>query len=214
MATEKENNAARLHLELMHEARIRTEIVSHAFKNEAGFPPQMVREICYLQFRLLCETIALCCLVAHGIESRRLRDTYEANKIINELSKLNPEFFPVPMVTGTNGNATTMGQRPADQPALTKADLIKLWGLSGDVLHRAPLSKLEKPRKTDPADFSDVLDWSAKLAGLLSCYLIKLTETKAMLVSAKHVETDKPLIEILDANLETNTMNVERFRAV
>ncbi len=56
----------KLYLALMEEARVRLDAINHAFQNDAGLPPRMVRETCYLQLRFLCEIIALGCLVAHG----------------------------------------------------------------------------------------------------------------------------------------------------
>jgi hypothetical protein len=211
MATETEKQAIHLHLELMHEARARTEVINHTYRNDAGFEPQFVREICYLQFRLLCETIALCCLVAHGNTSKRLRDTYEANKIVTELGKLKPAFYPEPVSIEQTGTHTHIRGRGADKEHLTKNDLIELWGKSGDVLHRAPLSKLAKPRKANPSDLSDIIKWGRKIGGLLSCYLIPLTGTRALLVEAIRHGTDKPTITIMDFSVETNKLNIEEF---
>jgi len=57
-------------------------------------PPQIVREHCYLQLRMICELIAFGCLVAHGeikeVQQPKLQKEYAANKIMEELENCIP----------------------------------------------------------------------------------------------------------------------------
>jgi hypothetical protein len=103
----------------------------------------MVREICYLQFRFLCEIIALGCLIAHGdiTETHALRGTYEPGKIIKKMERLNRDFYPEPVEATSSG---IFGR--SNLPHLTKQELPKLCAKSGDILHRTPMVKfLETP---------------------------------------------------------------------
>jgi hypothetical protein len=59
-------NYLNLYCALMEEAKVRISIVEHMLNNDSGLPPAMAREICYLEFRMLCEIIAVACLTAHG----------------------------------------------------------------------------------------------------------------------------------------------------
>src|SRR5690242_2500032 len=91
--------AVRLYCSLMEEVKVRFEIINRTYQNPENLPPMLVREICYLQFRFICEIIALACLVAHGDipETQALKDTYEPGKIIKRLEQLKLFFYPQPM---------------------------------------------------------------------------------------------------------------------
>jgi hypothetical protein len=58
--------------------------------------PQATYEFSYLQLRLVCETLALGCLAVHGEGGLRekLKSEYAADKIINMVEKLHPDFYP------------------------------------------------------------------------------------------------------------------------
>jgi hypothetical protein len=140
----------------------------------------MVREICYLQFRFLCEIIALGCLIAHGdiTETHALRGTYEPGKIIKKMERLNPDFYPEPVEATSSG---IFGR--SNLPHLTKQELPKLWAKSGDILHRTPMVKFLETTKPGPVDFSDIMEWSDKIRTLLNSHLITLSHEKRMVVS-------------------------------
>ena len=141
---------------LMEETKWRLHAVNLAYRNEAVLPPGMVREVCYLQFRFICEVIAVGCLLAHGdIQATApIRDTYEPGKIIKQLAKINPSFYPQPMQEQKEGKVVSLSARP-DVPHLSRQELPKLWGRAGDALHRTPLIKVIDPAQFDPT-FPDV----------------------------------------------------------
>ena len=58
--------ALNLYLSLMEEAKIRAFSINNATNVPNRLPPPLVREYCFLQLRMLCELIALGCLVAHS----------------------------------------------------------------------------------------------------------------------------------------------------
>src|SRR5262245_54958017 len=97
--TQREQAAMKLYAGLMEEAKARLHAVEHAINGRLGLASaQIIREFCYLQFRLLCEVIALGCLTAHGdiTHASKLRKEYAADKIIKQLEELHPEFYPRP----------------------------------------------------------------------------------------------------------------------
>jgi hypothetical protein len=162
----------------------------------------MVREICYLQFRFICEIISLACLVAHGDipETQALKDTYEPGKIIKRLEQLKPFFYPQPMdlVRDEELKRAIFQGRP-EINHLSQQELPTLWGRSGDILHRAPMVKVLSQQNQTPDDFTDIFDWSAKLTGLLNTHWITLKENrKGMFVTLKTKETNKVAVTICD----------------
>lgn len=92
------SEASGIYAALMEEARTRLETLRRAVDGDLGLPPFAVHDFGYLQLRLLCEIIALGCLVAHGdiAAARPLRKAYEADRIVRQLGKLHPGFYPVP----------------------------------------------------------------------------------------------------------------------
>jgi hypothetical protein len=75
---------------LMEEARYRVEAMDAALSGKIPLPDMILEEFIYLQIRLLCEIVALGCLVAHGDFTQdqitKLRDEYDADTIIKNLS--------------------------------------------------------------------------------------------------------------------------------
>lgn len=210
MAQEHEQKAIATYLAIMEEVKDRSRVLNAIYQNEALFPNTIVREICYLQFRCLCELVALACLVAHGDVSntKKIRDTWEANKIIAEMSKLKPLFYPQPCESRSGG---IVGLPHINH--LTKDDLIKLWGISGDVLHRTPLSQYVDPSPTRrPKDFSDVVAWGEKIAALLDVHWITLTETRGMLVSLTEGKGGKARASTFDFSLTEGKVHIVNYQ--
>jgi hypothetical protein len=95
-----------------------------------GLPTQFVNEFCFLQLRVICELIAVACLVAHRdiAFDRKIRKEYLAQKIMDQLERLLSDFFPTPLsftfVTSKVGVAIDSPK----ETTLTKAELISLYG--------------------------------------------------------------------------------------
>jgi hypothetical protein len=168
--------------EMMEEVRSRLEVIKAILTNAPKLDIRFVREICYLQLRYLCEIVALACLLAQGSFTKRLLATYEADKIINELHKLNPYLFPQPCLVTMVGGVTRVKGLPSQPKYLTRDDIPKLWGKCGDVLHLSPLTKTLRPRSTNMDSLSDVQEWFEKIFALLNEHLLILVENKKMLV--------------------------------
>jgi len=85
-----------IYANLMEEARFRIEAMNAALSGRLPLPDMILEEFIYLQIRLLCEIVALGCLVAHGDFTQdqltKLRDTYDADTIIKNLTPLSPHF--------------------------------------------------------------------------------------------------------------------------
>ena len=54
--------AVQRYLPLMHEVAIRIDLVAHACEGRLNLTPPYAREYAYLQFRRICELVALGCL--------------------------------------------------------------------------------------------------------------------------------------------------------
>jgi len=226
LATPEQREKIKMYLALMEEARTRIEVINRIYHNEERFPAQMVREICFLQFRFLCEIVALGCLVVHdGVKkTKRLQATYKAGSIISAMEAQKPHFYPVPIEIKREGGRLDFRAKP-DRPHLTKKDVGKLWSHAGNVVHRGSFTKLGKPedmvRSLKPIQstrnkFPDIFEWREKITGLLNCHWITLVENKRGLQVDLLTETGRSKGTILDFDisdsLSPGALDVEWFQ--
>jgi len=94
--TYKRDQILGLYAGLMGEIKVRVDWVrSTIAQPPQDVPGRIVVECCYLQLRLILEVIALGCLAAHGdIATKDIQKLWVADKIMNDLERLNPNFFP------------------------------------------------------------------------------------------------------------------------
>jgi hypothetical protein len=182
MVTKKQDAAINLYTKLMEEAKSRLSCINLAVTGRTGLPSPAIREFCFLQFRMICELIALGCLTAHGdIEATtKLRDEWSASNIVNQLDKLHPDFYPFPSVKETTGRHHHL--TPIKEGYLTKAELLSLNGKCGDILHRGSLKKLMSPRSPLQVHFPDIDVLARKIARLLEIHSIALIGGNAYLM--------------------------------
>ena len=127
---------------------------------------------------MLCELIAIGCLVLHGDINKRgigkLKGKWSADDIITALENIHPAFYPIPHTQEktTNGFHLTA----LKDGFLTKTDLVHLVHTCGNHLHRGSLKKVLKGRQPTQFNFPDVLGWAQKIGTLLSTHMIPLFE--------------------------------------
>ena len=166
-----QQHAIDLYAALVREVRQRIETINFVMGTQ--LPDAMKRETCFLQLRMLCETIAIGCLVANGdIAEPKIKDfekEWAATKILKRLEEINPHYFPQ-QVTLQPGRIDAN----TNPNALTKAELFDLYGKSGDVLHLGSVKKILAidPLKQKTVDLSDIIPWTQKIADLMSAHMI------------------------------------------
>lgn len=195
-----EQEILRLYCGLMEEAKTRINVINLTYDSRDRLPAGIVREICYLQFRFICEIISLACLAAHGdIKDKEAKSAYEPYKIMHRLEKLNPHFYPQPVERRREKGSKNIIIEPKLGDHLTKSELKALWNKAGGVLHRGSMRALRLGRKPIPEDYSDIFKWSEKITGLLNSHWISVVENKrGMLVSLVSKETKMPAASIFD----------------
>ena len=160
---------------LLDEAKIRLHGLTEAVDGRTLLPEQLVADFCYLQLRMLCELVALGCLVAHGdIEATttsKLQKEYAADNIMKKLEQLHPNFYPRPITV----SPTLIGHHieRVESGYLRKSELVSLYHHCGDYLHRGSLSKF---RSTAPKRYSaekeKLIGWQRKFVVLLTTHHI------------------------------------------
>jgi hypothetical protein len=95
MPTKSDEAAKDLYQSIMVEVMIRAYSINTATNTPTTIPQALIREYCFLQLRMLCELIALGCLVAHGdiTKTKYFQKAYKGDDILQRLEKLHPDFF-------------------------------------------------------------------------------------------------------------------------
>lgn len=127
-----------------------------------------------LQFRMICELIALACIVAHGDVSMtrtgKFKKDYSADLIFKKLEDYHPEFFP----RAVNPIPTPAGPdlRPRTD-AMTKEEMIKLYHHCHDKLHRGRVKDILRGNQRH-YDYAYLAESFTKLGWLLDNHVITL----------------------------------------
>ena len=110
--------------------------------------------------------------------SKRLgnsRKLWSASEIVERLEALHPDFFPVPFIAKITGpHSSHLGVGPPN--ALTKGDLLSLYGKCGGVLHRGTRAKLLSAKMPKQTNFTDIKGWADALRDLLQSHIILTLE--------------------------------------
>jgi hypothetical protein len=161
-----------------------------AFKNRI-----LANEFCFLQLRLICECIALSCLIAHGhrneVSSLKFQKDFAADSLMRKLERLHPEFYPIPVKIEflIQGGMNLM---PRECDHLKKLDLIRLVQFTGSKLHRGPIKDYTfKPTDNQLAeDFQKIITWGNQILLLLDQHRINLSSGNEYLICYLKDEKD------------------------
>jgi hypothetical protein len=193
MPTAADQAAMTTYKSIVEEAMLRLHSIPAMIDHAPGLRPTLVREFAFLQLRLVCELIALGCLVCHGdlsaSQSKRLQKSYVPAEILARLGELHPDFYPVP----GSPIRTETGLHLDDykRPFMTKADLIALWSKCGDHLHKGNLRKFLRTK--DPGGVlrkDDIMHAGQMALNLLECHRISRRGNKLHFVTL--VQHDYP----------------------
>jgi hypothetical protein len=172
ITTKQQLDAANLWADLLEEAKGRIASIDAAISGSCGLPAPLVLEYSYLQIRMLCELIALGCLIAHGdiaaTHTVTLQTAWAADKIIWRLGKLHPNFYPHPIRLSVSPQHVHFDR--LESGFLTKGELLNLYNKKcGDKLHRSSLKDLlATTQQTQTPNFADIVYWRNKIALLLN----------------------------------------------
>jgi hypothetical protein len=202
MPTPEQFEAAKLYADLIGEIGVRIDAINPESMQQYRLPGPLMREFCYLQMRMICELVALGCLVAHGDIERTssLRKAWNADEIMDKLEQLHPDFFPVATVIdnigGTNHTVTLV------RDAMTKQEVIDLYHESNRHLHKGSLRNLLNGKSPSQLDYAAVTKHVEKLIALLRCHTVTMLGGGTMFMCIlRATETLSPQVEICEANI-------------
>jgi hypothetical protein len=177
--TSSQRHSMEAYAALMREVKIRTSWIDFAIMGRTGMDGQMVREFGFLQLRMICELVALACLVAHGdipaTKGSKFQSEGFADGLIKALEGLNPDAFPYPvMMTAPAPRHHHFIDRP-DADWMTKAELLRLYGRDcGGALHKGNMKNLMKPKPPVVKNFPELSAPAQRLMNLLGIHKIAL----------------------------------------
>ena len=179
MTPDKTTEALKTYAALMDEARERLMAIEKA-ANWNGLAPKFITEFCALQFRMLCETIALGCLVAHGDVgslqvAKSTRDKWHAGELMTALGKMHAEFFPRPHNTKRIAEHVLHFEPVPNH--LSKEALIQFYGRLGETLHMGRLAdRLSGKKSTRPYTGEEIIGNAQAIFDLLNIHMFKLID--------------------------------------
>ena len=141
-----------------------------------------VETIC-LQFRKILEKIMLMSLVAnkeaYAEQNAKFAKHYHAERIMRDLERINPDFYPVPTMLIHKENEYDEWKN-IESGYLTKDELIRIYEICGGMMHAQNPFSAVKPLEEIQQKFPD---WLSKLCVLLNHHQIKLLGGKLMVVA-------------------------------
>ncbi|WP_156375825.1 hypothetical protein [Methylobacterium sp. Leaf125] len=179
-----QTNSHQIYANLMNEIRVRINFLGSMIASRDTWPPRLFQEFAYLQLRMLCEQIALGCLIAHGdIKDKGTLREWHTPRIMREMEKLNPDFYPKGIRVRREGENFALDEYLV--PQLKREELIKLWQISGNFLHRGSGKTLVNESPEGPeVDIDEILSWSNKILNLMEQHIISSSDKKSHLVVA------------------------------
>ncbi|MGO9774143.1 MAG: hypothetical protein ACLPSW_32220 [Roseiarcus sp.] len=179
LAMDEVQRTLETYAQLMMDIRTRHQLLREVLVDQRGLPLWAAVEFMQLQIRLICETFALACLVAHGdilaTRSGKLASTYQADVIMNTMEKLHPHFYPRP-INQIIQNGKPVSMTDVKDGFLTKPEMLKSYYETARFVHIGDLKTVLKG-KPKPVDLNSMAMWAQKLFVLLNTHQIYLADS-------------------------------------
>lgn len=171
MATEKQLAANELYVGLISEVKLRIAAIDACTSGTMPLAGPFITEFCFLQLRMICETVALACLTAHGdLDLKKwVKKEWNAEKIMDELEVLHPDFFPSAVKVERTKEYVEISPITG---RMTKKELLDLYTECGRYLHRGTHRKILKQRMPVQINFPQITSRAQKIVDLLESHTI------------------------------------------
>jgi len=180
--TDYNNIELKLYHDCLFEIKKRIDVIAEYLNGERK-EYQIVRvEIICLQFRKILEKIALMSLVAnkeaYAENNEKFAKHYHAERIIRDLERINPNFYPVP-IERTLIKDDLYDLKEITDGFLTKDEFVKVYEKCGAMMHaHNPFSDMRQLNYYE----KNFHEWLTKIHNLVSHHKIQLIGGKAMVV--------------------------------
>lgn len=207
-------SAIRSYLPLMHELAERIQLVANVCEGKANIDPVYAREFSYLQFRRMCELIALGCLQLHGdlpiTQTQSAQKEWHAEKIMKLLHKSYPHSFPQPINREVTPDGINI--RANEKPNALTLDLFKaLYNECGEVLHVGTIRSLKTAQPLKTADFEKILDWQRRIVHLMNEHIVGRAHDKGFYMISLRTDSGYPECTFFSPN-DIGGLSAEVFK--
>lgn len=173
MVSKSQIAAQNVYANILGEINLRVDAINHCTTGLSGLAPPFIKDFCYIQIRMICELVALGCLVAHGdikqTSSEKMQRAWSAEKIMSTLESLHLHFYPQPVTPTNTPNGVHLQRKPSP---LSKDEFLKLYYRCGEMLHRGSLRKLLRGQFPQQINFPEITASAQKLVDLLSSHIL------------------------------------------
>lgn len=177
----------------MEEIKKRTRVVD-AFLNRScsALYLKTTVESIYLQFRKILELIAMASLSAspeYMARYDRFRRHYNGKRILRDLEKVNPDFYPQPtrqVVDPDTGKVVEVVD--VESGFLTKDDYVELYDICGDLLHAE--NPYDEGQRDMESRLEDVPEWRNRIVTLLNHHQVQLADSGKQIWVLMHAKSD------------------------
>lgn len=149
-------------------------------------------ESIYLQFRKILELITMASLSAspeYMARYDRFRRHYNGKRILGDLEKVNPDFYPRPtrqVVDPDSGKVVKVVD--VESGFLTKDEYVELYDICGHLLHADnPYAEGQQDMKVRLQEASE---WRNKIVTLLNHHQVQLADSSKQIWVLMHAKSD------------------------
>lgn len=173
-----------LYHDCLYEIKKRVEVIAAHINRQVHEKYLLVEvETVCLQFRKILEKILLMSLVAnkeaYAEQNEKYAKHYHAERLLRDLERINPDFYPVPtkLVKKENDYDEWIDIKTG---FLTKDELVRIYEICGGMMHAQNPFSASKPIEDIQRQFPE---WLTKICVLLNHHHIKLVGGKLMVVA-------------------------------
>jgi len=200
----------------MHEIVIRIDLVAAACDGKLNLTPPYAREYSYLQFRRICELLALGCLQLHGdlpsSQTSSAKKEWNATKIMNRLHRDHAHAFPQ-STTNTKNDKGWHLEANSKPDALTLKEFKALYNKCGEILHRGTIKTIEIESGVSKKDYDEVLKWQKKIVDLVNQHIITRPNKKGLYFISMKSENGLPACSVF-SNFNEGSVEVANYNLI
>ena len=193
------DEAASRYLPILHEIAMRIELASEISLGHTGALAPFAREFVYLEFRKICELLALGCLQLHGdlsaAKAKSILKEWNAYNILTLLCKEYAHAFPVSADEDRRAKppAITFG---GNSNALSLSDFKTLYHECGTVLHRGTITAMRNAKPITHKEYERVNMWLGKITDLLNNHAVTRAQKKGFYLCKLRTTNGYPMCEV------------------
>ena len=197
-----------LYQDCLYEIKKRTEVIGDHInrKTTEKYLIIEVETVC-LQFRKILEKIMLMSLVANKEAYAEQNDKYvkhyHAERIMRDLERINPDFYPVPLIRIKKDNDYDE-LKHVENGYLTKEELIRIYEICGGMMHAQNPFSVVKPVEDLQRKFPV---WLTKIVRLLNHHEITLIGGELMVVALMERDDNGLPQAVIFENVNKNNNN-------